>query len=77
MEILNVGTNDDGTPHLLYHAPGQHVVLTPNHINGTVTVDGQEIDVTQRIIVADSAEHAEAIAVAIDALATPTDNEEN
>lgn len=67
MEIINAGTNDDGTTHLHYYAPGEHVVLTPNEVSGTVKLkNGTEVDVTPRVVVADSQKQAEEIAKAID-----------
>jgi hypothetical protein len=66
MEIINVGTNEDGTPHLLYHAPGEHVVITPHEINGSVTLPGGEIvDVSPRCVVVASEEEAAAVVQAI------------
>lgn len=67
MDIINAGTNDDGTAHLHYHAPGEHVVITPHEVTGTVTLgDGTTVDVTPRVVVAESEEQAQEIAAAIE-----------
>lgn len=67
MEIINAGTNPDGTPHLLYHAPGEHVVITPHEVSGNVTLpDGTEVNVTNRVIVVESQEVAVEVAAAIE-----------
>lgn len=67
MEIINVGTNEDGTPHLLYHAPGEHVIITPDSVSGSVTLpDGSTVDVSARVVVCDSQEHAVEVAAAIE-----------
>jgi hypothetical protein len=83
MEIINVGTNEDGTPHLLYHAPGEHVVITPQGLSGSVTLpDGKIVDVSPRCIVVDSeaegaeivqalAEQHQGLEVGADAFSTP------
>lgn len=74
MDIINAGTNPDGTPHLHYHAPGQHVVLTPPDVSGTVTLgDGTEVDVTPRVIVVESPEQGAEIAEQIATTFAPTE----
>lgn len=73
MQVINAGTNDDGTPHDLVYAPGEHVVLTPNTVNGTITVNGKEYDVTARHLAFDTLEEAQAVGAAIDAIANPTE----
>lgn len=79
MDIINAGTNEDGTPHLHYHAPGEHVVLTPPDMTGTITLgNGTEVDVTDRVIVVDSVEQAEEIVTQIASVyePAPTDTAE-
>lgn len=66
MDIINVGTNEDGTPHLFYNAPGEHVVITPSDVAGSVRLpDGSLVDVTARVVVVDSPEQAVEVVQAI------------
>ncbi|MBO9523413.1 MAG: hypothetical protein J7518_17935 [Nocardioidaceae bacterium] len=74
MQVINAGTNDDGTEHKHYYAPGEHVVLTPNNVSGPIILaDGTEVDVTDRVVVVESAEQGEAVAAAIEAINNPTE----
>lgn len=59
LQVLNIGTNEDGSPRLHYHDPEGHVVLTaPSHA-GTVTLkDGTSYDVTPNVLSVASHEHA-------------------
>lgn len=66
MDKIRLGTNEDGSPHYLYHAPGEHLVYTGPNISGPVTLaDGSEVDVTELFVVADTPEHALAISDAV------------
>lgn len=60
------GRNEDGTPHFAYISddPSDHLVVTGD-IFGTVEVDGEQVDVTESVIVVDSPEKALKVSDAI------------
>lgn len=75
LQKIRLGTNEDGTPLYHYHHPDGHVVITPTDMSGLVTLaDGSQVDVTDRVIAADSPEHALAIHDAIAARLAPVDD---
>lgn len=66
LQVMNVGTNDDGSPRLHYYNPDGHVVLTAVQHAGPVTLkDGTVYDVTPMVVSVDSHEHALELAAKI------------
>ena len=65
MSKVNVGTNEDGRPRYHYHAPDEHVVYVGRDITGQVKVGTKTYDLSEDVVVADSAEHAAEIAHAV------------
>ena len=62
VQKIRLGDNADGSPHYLYFAPGEHVVVTGPATGEVTTADGTEYDVTDAVIAVDSQAHAEEIA---------------
>jgi hypothetical protein len=65
LQVIRLGTNEDGTPQYHYEAPGEHVVITGPATGNVTLPDGTVVDVTAPVILADSQEHAIQIANAI------------
>lgn len=78
MKVINIGTNDDGTPRLLYQGePGEHILITPAYAAGEVTLpDGSSVDVTAHALAFSSEEQAQAVATAIETAFPIADPEE-
>lgn len=66
LQVMNIGTNEDGSPRLHYHDPDGHVLLTAPHHAGPVTLaDGTVYDVTPNVLSVASHEHAVELAAAL------------